>query len=154
MWEAQLRTALFWLLVGVTVFNAVTAIVSGIALLATDGLGMPAEFLADSPFSSFTLPGLILIVVVGGTQALAAGLLIARRESALLWTAVAGFGMLIWIFTEIALILEWSWLQVVYVATGTAQLALVFALLGIASWLPRLPLRPSASRSGPVRQRR
>lgn len=69
----------------------------------------------------------------------------ARRESSLLWSAVAGFGMLIWIFTEIVLIREAAWLQVLYFATGTVQLIMVFALLGIVSWLPRAPLHPTSS---------
>lgn len=145
MWEAQLRAVTFWLLLIVTVFNALSAIISGIALLMTGGLGMPADSLANSPFASFMWPGLILVVIVGGSQALAAGLLIRRSESALLWSAVAGFGMVIWIFTEISLIPDSSWLQVLYFVTGTAQITLVFAMLGIVSWLPRVPLRASAS---------
>lgn len=145
MWDARLRAIIFWSLLVVTVFNALSSIVSGIAMLATGGLGMPLSFLETSPFPSFTLPGLILVLVVGGSQALAAGLLMARRESSLLWSAVAGFGMLIWIFTEIVLIREAAWLQVLYFATGTVQLIMVFALLGIVSWLPRAPLHPTSS---------
>lgn len=141
MWDARLRATLFWSLLVITVFNALSSIVSGIAMLATGGLGMPIAFLETSPFPSFTLPGLILVIVVGGTQALAAGLLVARRESSLLWSAIAGFGMLIWIFTEVVLIREAAWLQVLYFVTGAMQLTLVLALLGVVSWLPRAPLR-------------
>jgi hypothetical protein len=82
----------------------------------------------------------ILLVVIGGSQALAGGLLLVRRESALLWVAVAGFGMLIWIFIETGLIHALSWLQVLFFTTGILQVVLVLALLGIAGWLPRAPL--------------
>ncbi|SFN55183.1 hypothetical protein SAMN05216219_1183 [Mycetocola miduiensis] len=151
MWSVRLRTTIFWSLLGVTAFNALSSMVSGVALLATGDLGMPATFLETSPFPSFTVPGVILVVVVGGTQAVASALLVVRRESALFWSAVAGFGMLIWIFTEVVFIREASWLQVLYFATGTVQLVLVLALLGIVSWLPRAPLRrPAVPERRPV----
>jgi hypothetical protein len=98
---------------------------------------MPKAMLADSPFSSFTIPGLILALVVGGTQAVAVALLVARHATAMLWSAVAGFGMLIWIVSEIGFIHELMWAQLIYLVSGFLQLVLVFALLGIVSWLPR-----------------
>ena len=75
--------------------------------------------------------GLILGVVVGGTHAAAAFGLVARRPWALLVAAIAGFAMIIWIFTEVAMI-GYSWLQSLYFGLGTLELILVMALLGIA----------------------
>jgi hypothetical protein len=57
---------------------------------------MPTSYLAGSPFTSFLVPGLILGGIVGGTQLAAAIALIRRARSALLWSAVAGCGMLRW----------------------------------------------------------
>jgi len=119
-------------------------------MIVADGLSMPKSLLADTPFTTFTIPGLILLLVVGGTQLVAAVLLIARRESALLWSAVAGFGMLIWTISEIYLIDAFTWSQMIYVVTGLLQLVLVFALLGVAPWLPRqqrLMPRPNHTKS-------
>lgn len=138
------RNAAFWGAVIIAGFNALSAVSGGIGMLVTGGLGMPMEALEGSPFTSFALPALVLIAVVGGTQSLATGPLIARRESALLWSGVAGLGMLIWIFVETVVIRGGSWLQVLYFATGTLQIALVLALLGVVAWLPRRPLRRAA----------
>ncbi|WP_157374971.1 hypothetical protein [Arthrobacter alpinus] len=91
-------------LIVVVLFNAVSAVGGSIAMLFTNGLGMPTSSLTNSPFTSFFLPALILLVVVGGTQALAAGLLLGYRESSLLWTAFAGFAMIIWILKETVII--------------------------------------------------
>lgn len=137
-----------WALAIVTVFSALSAVGGGIAVLATAGLGMPQSMLANGPFDSFLWPGIVLLLVVGGTQTVSAVLLLLRRESALLWSAIAGFGMIIWIFVETGIIAGISWLQVLYFTTGTIQLVLVFALLGIVGWLPRTPLRsrPAAPR--------
>lgn len=98
---------------------------------------MPKSLLADSPFSTFLLPGMILMLVVGGTQCTASLLLLRKRPSALLWSAVAGFGMVIWILVEIGIIHAFTWAQLIYVVAGLVQLILVFAQLGIVSWLPR-----------------
>ena len=136
-----MRTTAFWAALILALFNTLSAIAGGIGMLLTNGLGMPLESLSGSPFTSFLIPALVLITVVGGTQAVAAGLLIARRETALLWSAIAGIGMLIWIFVETIVIRGGSWLQVLYFASGILQLVLVMALLGIVGWLPRRPLR-------------
>jgi hypothetical protein len=136
-----LRRAVYWGAVSLSVFNALSAIAGGIGILATDGLGMPASLLTNGPFTTFTIPGLVLLVIVGGTQTLSAWLLIVRAESALLWTAVAGAGMVIWIFVETGIIAGISWLQILYFVTGAAQIIAVDALLGVVAWLPRRPLR-------------
>ena len=81
------------------------------------------------------MPALILGVVVGGTQLAAAVALLTSRYSALLLSAVAGFGMLIWIFVELAIIRQYSWLQTAFFTFGVLELILVLALLGIAPML-------------------
>lgn len=137
MSSRTIRLALHRALIVLSVFSGLSAVGGGVGMMVADGLSMPKSFLADSPFSTYLVPGLILCVAVGGPQVLAAVLLIAKRESALLWSAVAGFGMLIWILVEIGVIHEFGWAQTVYVVAGLLQLVLVFALLGIVSWLPR-----------------
>ena len=122
----------------VSTFNALSAVGGGIGMVTADGLSMPKSMLAGTPFSTFIVPGLILSLVVGGTQAVAVWQLLARRGSALLCSAVAGFGMLIWVMTEIGFIQVLMYAQVIYLVTGLLQLILVFSLLGIVSWLPRL----------------
>jgi hypothetical protein len=96
-----------------------------------NGAGVPLEYLATSPFTSYVIPGLVLGLVVGGTQFAGAIALLARRKAALLLSAVAGFGMLIWTFVELAVIKQYSWLQTAYFVLGGLELILVLALLGI-----------------------
>jgi hypothetical protein len=129
---------LTWTVLTVVVtFNAVSAVGGAIAIFLTDGLGMPKSFLAGSPFTSFFVPGLVLLAVVGGTQVMAAILLFRRRPLALFWAAFAGFTMVTWILVETVIIRGFSVLQALYFLTGVAELALVLALLGIVSWMPR-----------------
>ena len=112
-------------------FGALSALVGAVLAIATNGAGVPLEYLNNSPFSSYFIPGLILGVVVGGTQLAAAIALLAKRDKALVLSAIAGFGMLIWTFVELAMIQQYSWLQGAYFILGGLELILVFALLGI-----------------------
>jgi hypothetical protein len=134
----RVRRVAWWTLVVVSALNALSAVGGGIGMVVADGLSMPKAMLTDTPFSTFTIPGLILAVVVGGTQGAAVWMLAARRSSSLVWSAVAGFGMVIWVVTEVGFIQALMFLHVIYLVTGLLQLVLVFALLGIVSWLPRL----------------
>lgn len=137
---AKLRRVAFVALVVLCAFDALSAVGGAVAIVATGGMGMPMSMLANGPFDSFFWPGVILGLVVGGTHLIAAVLLIRRRESAFFWASVAGFGLVVWIFVETAIIAGISWLQVIYFATGVAELALVLALLGVVRWMPRAPL--------------
>jgi hypothetical protein len=113
------------------VFGAISACIGAVLATAADGAGVPVAHLAGSPFKSYFFPGLILGVIVGGTQLTAAVLVIARRRYALLASTVAGFGMMLWIFIELAMMRQFSWLQAVYFGLGGLELVPVLAILGI-----------------------
>jgi len=129
-----------WTLTVLVAFGALSALIGAVLAIAANGAGVPLEYLKNRPFSSYFAPGLILGVVVGGTQLVAAIALLAKRGIALLLSAVAGFGMLIWIFVELAMIQQYSWLQGAYFILGGLELILVFVLLGIVPALVN-PLR-------------
>jgi len=136
------------ILIGLLLFGAVSAFAGGIIGAILNGGGIPLTYLEGSPFSSYLVPGLVLGLIVGGTQLLGAIGLLRRSEWALSATVVAGFGMMIWIFVEIAVIREYSTLQTVYFTLGSAQLILVYALLGLAPGVVRglAPARERVSR--------
>jgi hypothetical protein len=130
------------ILIALLVFGALSSLAGAILAIAANGGGVPIEYLTNSPFSSYMVPGLILGVVVGGTQLAGATALLARRRSAPLLSTIAGFGMLIWIFVELAIIRQYSWLQAAYFSVGGLELILVLALLGVVPALV-VPLRLS-----------
>jgi len=98
---------------------------------------LPLAYLEGTPFTSYFVPGLVLGVVAGGTQLLAAIGLLRRKDWALIATVVAGFGMMIWIFVEIALIRQYADLQTIYFSLGALELIAVYALLGLAPGVVR-----------------
>jgi hypothetical protein len=137
-------------LLGLLYFGVVSCLIGAVMGVALNGGPIPTAFLAGTPFDSYLVPGLILGLVVGGTQLVAVIMFQRNRAASLVWCVVAGFGMMTWIFLEIAIIKQYSFLQSIYFGLGVAELTLVLALLGIA---PRLvaPWVPSGRRfSGTV----
>ncbi|MCL5409794.1 MAG: hypothetical protein M1607_02970 [Patescibacteria group bacterium] len=106
-----------------------TAVMGGYKLISTNGMGMPLTLLARSPFTSFFWPGIILAVIVGGTQLIAALFWIAKDKIAPELATIAGFGLLIWLFTEVYLIGEAHFLQAVYFTLGILSLVITFCLV-------------------------
>lgn len=121
----------------VQAFVAVTSLLGGAALVAgslldwsDSPMAIPASYLEGSPFTSFVVPGLALAVVVGGTHVLAFVMVARRMRWAMLASAVAGFGVLVWIFVQMIYI-PFSFLQLTYFALGIAELAAVLVQLDV-----------------------
>ena len=82
------------------------AIQGGIPLLqgAFDQV-LPVSWLAGTPFSGYTIPGLLLVIVVGGTALLAAATVFIHRKWTLLVSMLAGLLMAGYLVVE-AVILD------------------------------------------------
>lgn len=113
-------------------FLALTAVAGGIGLVA--GLNAPpVEMLAGSPFRSYTIPGLALLVIVGGSALVAAVVLLRRQR----WGALAsGIAAAMIVGFEIVEVLAIGsppgvarTLQIFYLSLGVA-----LALLAGALW--------------------
>lgn len=124
-------------MLGVGIFNALSAVIGGVLLVigglvgGSGGMGIPVSVLNGTAFASFLWPGVILLIVVGGTQVLAVVLQLTRAEWAPFAGAVAGFGLAIWVFVEVALLPGFSFLQGIYFGTAVAQLSLLSVWLGV-----------------------
>ncbi len=104
-------------LIGVLMFNAVSAIGGGISLI-TGTLPVPINLLRHTPFDSFVIPGLFLGTVIGGSALAGAVALLAQARQSRLVSQVAGVIMVGWIAAETVLIQGFSWLQGLYLLTG------------------------------------
>ena len=81
-------------------FLAVTAIAGGIGLLT--GVNVPpVSFLAGSPFPDYTIPGLALLVLVGGTALVATYLTVRRNRYAALVSVLAGAMIIVFEIMEV-----------------------------------------------------
>lgn len=122
------RTVAVWILIVLLVVQAIGAIGGGAVLvISPDGdiMRMPTSMLEGSPFDSFLIPGLILLLVLGIAPLVAAVGLLRRRTWAWWLAGVVGCGLLIWIAVEMTII-DYDWLQPAYFGMG---LAIILACL-------------------------
>jgi hypothetical protein len=105
-WSSRAR----YLLGGLLAFGALNAFGGGFYGLA-GAEGVPLELLEGSPFRTYFVPSLILVVVVGGSFLLAAIAVFARLRIARVSARGAGVVVLIWIVVQVSIIGYVSWLQ-------------------------------------------
>jgi hypothetical protein len=102
----------------------------GGVMLMTDSWKLSHNWLAHTPFDSWLLPGLALLLVIGGSQLAAAATLLARRPYAREVSIVAGQILVGWIIMQLA------WLQVFHPVMQPAMLAAGFVIASLAWRLP------------------
>jgi hypothetical protein len=84
-------------------FLAVTAAAGGIGLL-TGMIAPGVNLLQGSPFTSYTIPGLALLILVGGSALVASGLMLRRHLYGVLVSAIAGVMIIGFEFVEVLVI--------------------------------------------------
>ena len=77
------------LLIVLDAFLTVTSIAGGVGLL-TGAISPGVEMLQGSPFHTYLIPGLALLMIVGGSALLATGLMLRLPQLGVLASAVAG----------------------------------------------------------------
>lgn len=96
-------------------FIALSAIGGGIALLlgtyqhgvlveAGTGAQFPIEWLRNTPFSDYTIPALVLAIVVGGSSLIATVTIFTGREVGVLASMAAGLIMAGYIVMEVVML--------------------------------------------------
>lgn len=129
------RLALAWLhsLVALTALAGGATLIYGALVGDPTGLLVPPrEYLDGSPFPDFVGPGILLAGVVGGTQVLAAILAFRGRAYWQVASAVASFGLAIWVFVQMIYI-PFSFLQAVYMGFALGEIGLLLLSYGILS---------------------
>ncbi|MFO0615421.1 MAG: hypothetical protein U0414_22705 [Polyangiaceae bacterium] len=114
--------------------TALAALAGGIYGL-TGAKQLPMAWLTGSPFESYLVPSLVLLLVVGGSLAVATVAVVKRARRAAVLTVGAGLILLGWIFAEVIVIGYVSWLQPLMAIV--AKIILVIAALEWSHLGPR-----------------
>jgi hypothetical protein len=126
------RPAYTWLAVALELFTAVGAIPVGI-MLVTDPtgarVGFPPGWIEATPFGSYLVPGIYLLVMNGAGMLVLAGLTVMRHWTAPWLTGVLGTGLAIWIGVQLVVMPEVSFLQAIFGVIGVALMAVSVAWL-------------------------
>jgi MinD-like ATPase involved in chromosome partitioning or flagellar assembly len=123
-------------------FLAITAIAGGLGLL-TGVNAPPVSDLAGSPFSDYTIPGLALLVLVGGTATVATYLTVRRHPYAALVSSLAAAMIIAFEIVEVLVIgmppgIARN-LQVFYLTLG-----LIILVTALAYWAVQRKASPAA----------
>lgn len=85
---------------------------------------VPLEWLNGSPFNNYFVPSLLLIILVGGSQLIAAFFIASKRLHADKVSMIAGAILFFWITAQVLIIGFVSWLQPVMAGTAVAIMVL------------------------------
>ena len=128
--EARMKRAVYFAEGVLQALIGIGAVICGaLLIIAPDGryLQMPLEMLENSPFGSFLIPGIILLLVNGVGNTISAVLCFRMHKLAGFSGLFFGFGLIIWLFVQVNRIGGGSWLQYLYFILG-----ILLLLLGIA----------------------
>lgn len=101
----RLRLRVRVVLVALELFVGIGAVYGGVRMLRdADGFGLEQSWLDGTPFSSYTIPGLVLLVAIGGGMITAASSAIADSDWAALAALAMGVTLLGYLMVETALI--------------------------------------------------
>jgi len=108
-------------------FGAINAVAGGYYGLS-GAKGVPIEWLEESPFRSYFIPSLILLIVVGGSFVTAAVAVFARLRRARPAALAAAVIVTGWLAVQVAIIGYVSWMQPTTAVAAFAILVLAWIL--------------------------
>lgn len=94
-----------WALIAILALVSLNAIVAGYGLVTEpsgSALGIPQDWLAESPFDDYLIPGMILLAL-GVLYGFAAVQELRRARSAWFWAGLSGGAMIVWIAVQVAM---------------------------------------------------
>lgn len=117
------RPPYVWAGIGLEIFVAVMAVPVGLVMIVDPNgspVGIPHDWIANSGFGSYLVPGIFLFAVNGIGELFAAGLAVRRHWLAPWMMGGLGVALMIWIAVQV-LIIPLSFLQPTIFVIGAAQ---------------------------------
>jgi len=113
---------------GIELLVAASAVYGGVGLIAGNAIGMPDDWLAGTPFGSWVLPSVLLLLVVAAPMTVAAVLELRRSRWAAVASVTAGAAQIGWIAAQLLIMQRYNVLQPVMVAVGLTVVLIAIAV--------------------------
>lgn len=112
-------------------FIGITAIAGGLKLISNPGgiPDFPVEWLSNSPFTNYFIPGLILLIVIGFGNVVAAMFTFLQKRYFGGIAALSGISLILYMTTEVWFVGLRNFLQPLYFIFGIIVLTLGLKLL-------------------------
>jgi hypothetical protein len=130
-------------LVVIELFVGLWAVIGGVGLTtgAIPFMIMPVELLQGTPFTDYLTPGLVLLVVVGGTFLFAAATILTGRAVGMLASALAGLIVIGFEAVEVPIIDRFASALPTAVPQQVLMAVLGLACFGLAAYLWKIEYR-------------
>lgn len=123
-------------LIGLTLLTGANAIYGGVELIR-GGFGLPTSWLRDTPFATWTIPGILLLTMVA-VPMLVAAVMLWRRVRGAEAAMVAGATLAAWIIGQMAVV-PYFFLQPVMLLAGLGIAGLGFLAVERTTTRPAIP---------------
>ena len=131
-----MRKNLFIWLGTLQAFIGLGAVAGGLLLVCDpsgESLGMPLEVLEETPFTTFLVPGIVLLAVNGlGSFSGAVASFVRHRQAGTAAIALGVF-LIAWILAQVYWFAGFHWLHWLYLGLGILELALGWAVRRVLS---------------------
>jgi len=120
----------------IQIFIGVTAVIGGFGLVSDPSgakMSVPLELLKHTPFTSYLVPGLVLIAIIGVSNLVAGLISFFRRRRAAEPAIVLGAFLMLYMCVEVWMIGLQNASQPLYFVLGAAELSLGLRLFKAAS---------------------
>jgi hypothetical protein len=115
----------------IQVFVGLSAVAGGLGLTldpSGSNVGIPLEYLADSPFEDYLIPGMVLLVVNGLGSLVGAAATFTRRRFAGEAGLALGAFLVLWILAQLFWVAWFHWLHALYLCLGGLELGLAWVV--------------------------
>jgi hypothetical protein len=121
-----------WALIALELLIAANGYYGGLGLIR-GGMGMPEEWLVGTPFDSWVLPGIALLLVIAVPMTVAAAAEITRARWAYPMSVAVGVVQILWIVAQVVILRQYFFLQPTLFVLG--------GLIVLLAWLAHRPHR-------------
>lgn len=115
--------------------GGVMALLSAHSMETAESFGLSKEMLLNSPFQSFLIPGIFLLVVIGFGNLISSWLLYRKKDY--FAEVMMGLILITWILVQVYMLAAIVFLHVLFFLLGVVQIALsVYAIKKLQLRLP------------------
>lgn len=124
--KKHLNKTLYFTILILLVFTAVNALIAGILFIIDPSgalMQMSPDYIKNSPFDSYLIPGIILFLANGVLNVFTAISVFLKKRYSFVFVTIQGFILSIWIIIQIIMVDDINFLHITMFAIGFVLIA-------------------------------